>query len=168
MMKKILLLTALLSIMWGATAQNTWTRAEVTLTLTLHPYLHIEAIQDAVSLDYKTIENHRDGVSAKMHDHLLVHSSSNFEVSAAVRNEHMANKYITITPERSTGTGGYYYTLNTVFLELIPKPIISAGRGHNLRYNITYTGKKDFAYAEIVNKTHESYTSVVVYTIVPK
>ena len=105
-MRKILLLTALLGIMWGAMAQNTQTRAEVTLTLTLHPYLHIEAIQPTVNLDYKTIENHRDGVSVKMHDHLLVHSSSNFEVSAEVRNEHMANKYITITPERSTGTGG--------------------------------------------------------------
>lgn len=149
-------------------AQNTQTRAEVTLTLTLHPYLHIEAIQPTVNLDYKTIENHRDDVSVKMHDHLLVHSSSNFEVSAEVRNEHMANKYITITPERSTGTGGYYHTLNTVFLTRTSKPIIHAGRGHNLRYNITYTGKKDFAYAEIVDKTHKSYTSVVVYTIVPK
>ena len=166
-MKKILLLISVLTLMWGANAQQS-DQADVTLTLTLHPYLHIEAIKKDVHLEYKTIANHRDGVKIKLYDHLLVHSSTKFVITAQVMHSNIADKTIHIIAERTTGSGGGNAYYNPLDLDLTSKNFIRADRGHDLKYDVTYKGKSGFGYEDITTQNLDKYTGIVRYTIIPQ
>lgn len=61
-MKKILLLTALLGIMWGAVAQKT---DYAVLTIVLHPVQSIEIEQRDVNIYYNNKTDYTDGVSVE-------------------------------------------------------------------------------------------------------
>ena len=181
-MKKILLLTALLGIMWGAAAQNTkpaWTTvshvnfkgdnlsANTTLTITLHPIQAISVNTSDIRLTYNTVSDYTDGVKTGwIADHLKVFSTGGYSVN--VNYEPIANNYME----------NYHEIFNQVIinidggasknLSLTPVELIGSTKGDfNKYYRVNYTAGKN--YAEFTRlKENRVVQATVTYTIVPK
>ncbi len=180
-MKKLLLFTAILfaSITMG-NAQVTSDRTTLTLNLCPVQAIMVNPAQKSVVLDYKTINNYKDGVSLLMKDHLTVFSTGGFEVKAR------SSKGTAIGSE--TGDKSIISTsFNVIASEGASKPLTSnygsvslnsvdgdnlisnhVGAGNNT-FNITYAGLGNYGFINSLVKGGNPtvYQTEVIYTIIP-
>ena len=181
-MKKILLLTALLGIMWGAVAQNTQKRydkvahidfkessgsASTNLTITLHPIQAISINTNDIQLSYGTVSDYIDGVKTGwIADHLKVFSTGGYVVNVnylPTANNYMENYNQIFNQVVVNVEGGASRNLS-----LNPIELIGSNKGDfNKFYRVNYTAGKN--YAEFTKaKESRIVHATVVYTIVPK
>ena len=167
-MKKILLLTALLGIMWGAVAQKT---DYAVLKIVLHPVQSIilNPAQKYVNLEYKNADDYTVGVTSFKENHLKVFSTGAFNILAE-KSTGINDGVVTVTPQR-----GYAKPLDGTQMEVVsltnrPQNLISSGSSaYNHTYNITYKGVGNGSFLDFLNKGRETtHRTLVTYTITPK
>lgn len=179
-MKKILLFTAILfaSITMG-NAQNT--SDEATLTVRLHAIqsIVVTSTQKDIVLNYKTIDDYKDGVPLLRENHLTIFSTGAFVVKVASATNEInrvdGTEIIESTGLKVQASDGYTNALTGAGMPEVKLSttatdfIISTVGGVNKHFNVTYSGLGENAY---INKHFNAenpteYTTTVTYTITP-
>ena len=167
-MKKILLLTALLGIMWGAAAQKT---DYAVLKIVLHPVqsIIVNSAQKYVNLEYKTANDYTVGVTSLKENHLEVFSTGAFNILAE-KSTGINDGVVTIIPDSKSNKPLYGTQMEIVSLTNRPQNLISSGSSaYNHTYNITYKGVGNGSFLDFLNKGKETtHRTLVTYTIAPK
>ncbi|HBK31451.1 MAG TPA: hypothetical protein DEF88_11065 [Porphyromonadaceae bacterium] len=158
---------------------------EVTVKINLHEIqsLVVNPAQKTVTLDYKTPDDYKDGVSSKeQKDHLSVFSTGGFDISVKSNgnfNNSATNKKINasdvkIIAEAGSGNKASDRYQRNITLGTSAKTLISSTTGaRDRKYTITYDNKagKDDNYLSFYNTKGGKpnvFTAQVTYTIAPK
>ncbi|TXF77471.1 hypothetical protein [Chryseobacterium sp.] len=160
-----------------AAGQNS---GEVSLKINLYPIqtIVVNAGTNTADLDYKTLDDYKNGVSITKEDHLKIFSTGGFTVRVKTISPTLTNTLngssidagdITVTVSKGTTNGieGLTYSsipLSNTDTELISSPF----GGNNKTFNINYAAKGEDKYVNKYMKaqTPTVYTTQVVYSIV--
>ena len=195
-MKKLILFAAILfagvSVVKAEGEEKTGKTGTVNFQLNLHAFQSIEIgggdegtidsetglFNDAVVLNYNTVERYESGVSRTINDHIKIKTAGGFAIKVSstdnLENDINGGELVSMSTIALTAQEKGLHKSdieNGLTLSSEPKTFISSGSGlgKEISYNVTYTGADKNAYGKYVDATGATreLTTTVTYEIVP-
>lgn len=152
------------------------------LNINLYPVQSIEvnSASSTVNLDYKTVDDYKNGVSVTKMDHLKIFSTGAFAIKVKSETPTLTNAEggngintsdITMTASQSASNTSDGFTSTPVKLSTVDAELLSSVKGGtNKTFNVKYaaSGNDEYINKRISTQTPTIYNTQVVFSIEPK
>ena len=185
--KAILCLLAILTL-FASSVKAQSDAGSVTVNIIFRPVqtITVSPEQKVIDLSYNTVDDHQDGVSVTVDNHLTVFSTGGFLVSVEATSDHFTRlggsetipvSDVVIRPTggsdgSDSGSSGSGTVFSDAILSSSPAPLITSDKGgRDLKYDITYDNSVAGSAQHYINRYESSdgaatvYTSNITYTI---